>query len=62
MDTDTRPKAWIDAEYGCVMFRRDVPLDEANELEAMIRAAFNAGLASGHEQGYKLALREYGAR
>jgi hypothetical protein len=46
----TQPRAWIDENH-VPCFRADVTLKEANELQHMLGQAFNAGVASGYEQG-----------
>jgi hypothetical protein len=46
---------WVDERTNVLTYRKDVPLDQARELEAIMRQAFNAGLRSGYRQGLERA-------
>jgi hypothetical protein len=52
----SNPKAWIDKNY-VTCFRRDITVEEAQELGDMISHAFNAGLVSGYQQGREAASK-----
>ena len=44
------PRCFVD-ENNCLSFRGDLTAAELEELEAVARQAFNAGLKSGYRQG-----------
>lgn len=46
-------KAWV--EDNVVRYAPSVTLEEAAELEEMLRQAFNEGLVSGFRQGWERA-------
>jgi predicted GNAT superfamily acetyltransferase len=50
-----KPICWVDERTHVITFRNDVPIDQARELEPIMRQAFNAGLKHGYRQGLERA-------
>lgn len=50
MSPDSRPRWWVDPFVRVVVFRGDVTIEEARQVQDVIRDAYNQGLRAGWDQ------------